>query len=284
MTNQMKIHFWGTRGSFPSTKENHMRYGGNTSCVSVETGQGLLVFDAGSGLAELGNWIRHQEDTGYKQGENELKPQMICIFLSHVHIDHVMGFYLFSPFFDSGREIILYGEEKDGVSIQSLLTDLIRPPYWPVKLADMPARIQFRTIRAGDCVQCQGVTVRTAAGQHPDGTLLFRAELGEKSLYYGLDCEMDAKLLDRLTPFCRDCDLLISDAQYLEAQLEEKKGWGHSSWNAGIRLKQRSGAKKVICTHYDWQMTDQELEFQEQLAQREDPDCIFAKEGMEIVL
>ena len=53
------IKFWGTRGSIPTPGYRTQRYGGNTPCVEVRTGNTLLgvtlvVCDAGSGIRELG--------------------------------------------------------------------------------------------------------------------------------------------------------------------------------------------------------------------------------------
>ena len=51
----MKVKVWGARGSIPAPGPETMRYGGNTSCVSVELSDGsLLVLDAGTGIRTLG--------------------------------------------------------------------------------------------------------------------------------------------------------------------------------------------------------------------------------------
>jgi len=46
----MKIRFWGVRGSFPVSLPNVNRYGGNTACVEVETQEGVICIDAGTGI------------------------------------------------------------------------------------------------------------------------------------------------------------------------------------------------------------------------------------------
>src|SRR5256885_9069413 len=47
----MTAQFWGVRGSIPSPGTTTVRYGGNTSCVSVEMGKKhRLVLDAGTGI------------------------------------------------------------------------------------------------------------------------------------------------------------------------------------------------------------------------------------------
>ena len=50
----MKVTFWGTRGSVAAPGPETARYGGNTACVEVRTGDHLVVLDAGTGARALG--------------------------------------------------------------------------------------------------------------------------------------------------------------------------------------------------------------------------------------
>ena len=46
----MEVTFWGVRGSIPAPGPATVRYGGNTSCVSVRpSSDGLIVLDCGTG-------------------------------------------------------------------------------------------------------------------------------------------------------------------------------------------------------------------------------------------
>ncbi|MEK7393124.1 MAG: hypothetical protein AAB214_11215, partial [Fibrobacterota bacterium] len=81
MSLPMEIEFWGVRGSIPVPGPSTVRYGGNTSCVRVRLAGGDLVFDAGTGIRELG---RAMMRSGC--------PSRIDLFLSHVHWDHIQGF------------------------------------------------------------------------------------------------------------------------------------------------------------------------------------------------
>ena len=54
----MKVTFWGVRGSIPSPGPETVRYGGNTSCVSITTLEDdLLILDSGTGIVGLGRQI-----------------------------------------------------------------------------------------------------------------------------------------------------------------------------------------------------------------------------------
>lgn len=287
----MRVHFWGTRGTFPQTSEEYREYGGNTSCVSVECSAGLVIFDAGTGLETLGRWMKMEEAR-----DDTLKSCPIHLFLSHVHLDHVLGLAQFLPLYDAGREVIIYGEDRVGLPLEAAVSHLIAPPYWPLAIQQMQADVKFRSIRNGSVLKLMEVgsgethlsgehpvSIAAFSGNHPDGVLHYRLDEGNHSIFYGLDCEMNETVIETMSRNCRGCSLLITDAQYTQQQLETRRGWGHSSWKEGIRLRALSGAEQLICMHYDCTLTDTELRIQEKLAQQEDSCCRFAKEGMEVI-
>ena len=96
----MQITCWGVRGSIPAPDPDNQRHGGNTSCVSVELADRILVLDAGTGIRPLG-----QELLG---GE---KP--IYVALTHVHSDHIEGFPFFKPLYEESRPIYLLDHVYD---------------------------------------------------------------------------------------------------------------------------------------------------------------------------
>src|SRR5271157_89970 len=83
----MDVTLCGVRGSIPTPDADKLRYGGNTSCVSVQLEGGQLILDAGSGIRNLGARVfgRHEE---------------VHILLTHLHLDHIMGLLFFAPLFD----------------------------------------------------------------------------------------------------------------------------------------------------------------------------------------
>lgn len=255
-------------------EKDYLLYGGNTSCVSVEFGGRLVVFDCGSGMVRLG-----QELESWK-GRKRLD-----IFFSHVHIDHMIGLFGFPQMYDRSWELHMYGEKRNGMSFEEQLSRLVGPPYWPVKMKDFQADIEIHEIEAGSSIYLSDKSmVRTLRGNHSDISLLYLLEDEKRKAVYGLDCEMDEKMFKEMAEFCRDADAVIWDAQYTEEELKEKKGWGHSSWQQGVRLKEAAGAKRVIMSHYSWEYTDDQIREQEKLLEGRDAGCIFGKEGMEICL
>ena len=50
---------------------------------------------------------------------------------------------------------------------------------------------------------------------------------------------------EKLIEFIRNSDFLIYDSTYKDEEFENYKGWGHSTWQEGVRLKNYS--KKKVC-------------------------------------
>ncbi len=257
-----RVKVWGVRGSFPRPEPAYLQYGGNTSCISLERGGRLTVLDAGSGLPCLARELADR------------KLGRLDIFISHAHLDHVLGLFCFPPLHDPDMEIHLYG----GAGLQKSLETLIGPPYWPLGLRGCQARVDFHELTPGARFCMGGLSGYTIAGNHPGESLLCRLEEDGKSLVYALDCETEETVFERLSRFSRGTDLLIWDASYTRA--DKRLGWGHSTWEEGLALCREAGAKRVLMTHYSQDYPDQFLRERELEAQKAGRACIFAREGM----
>ena len=104
----MKIRFWGVRGSIAVPGPSTVKFGGNTACVSVETDEHVVVFDAGTGIKDLGLALR-----------GDSRP--IAVLTSHLHWDHIIGFPFFTPLWEKGREIHVFAVDEGGASPLDLL-------------------------------------------------------------------------------------------------------------------------------------------------------------------
>ncbi|MFI5267375.1 MAG: MBL fold metallo-hydrolase, partial [Chloroflexota bacterium] len=84
----MKVTFWGVRGSIAAPGRSTAEFGGNTSCVEIQSGADRLILDCGTGIRELGRHLAAQD-----------QPVNATILLSHSHWDHIQGFPFFAPLF-----------------------------------------------------------------------------------------------------------------------------------------------------------------------------------------
>lgn len=259
------VRVWGVRGSAPAPFSDRLEYGGNTSCISLEKEDHLLVLDAGTGLAGLGQALVER-----KEGSRR-----VDLLLSHLHQDHLQGLVSFQPFYKEDWEIHLYG--FPGFAKQ--LCTVFGPPFWPLSLDGMAASVQFHELVPGQSCSIGNVTVRTAAGDHPGGSLLYRLEMDGKALVYALDCECTAQARDTLHRFAAGADLLIWDATFAPEHL--RPGWGHSTWAQGLEVGAAAGVRRLLMTHFSTDYTDDFLHGQETAARRRG-NCVFAKEGMRL--
>jgi CheY-like chemotaxis protein len=126
---------WGTRGSVPTPGAPFLRHGGQTSCMQVSLGEDVVVFDAGSGIRNLG----HALASG--------PPRRIHLFITHTHWDHIQGFPFFKPAYMPGFEIVIYGAEGFGKDLRSIFSGQLDRDYFPVQMGDMRAQLEFRQLK-----------------------------------------------------------------------------------------------------------------------------------------
>jgi len=130
---------------------------------------------------------------------------------------------------------------------------------------------------------------------HPGGAHGYRIEEGGRAMVYMTDNELDppyprATEMKELIRFCRDADVLIHDAQYVEADMPQKRGWGHSLVSQACDLALAAQVKHLILFHHDPDRGDAELDaFGEQARLRlkkagHNVHCTVAHEGLEVDL
>ena len=268
------VTIWGCRGSYPAPFPDRMEFGGNTSCISLEYEDRVIVLDAGTGIVPFGRVTDWAE-----------KNKRVDIFISHIHLDHIMGLYMFQPLYDPEMKIHIYGTSMHDMSLKYQIESLISPPYWPMNLKSLPAEVEYHTMDENEPLMLYpDIEVRAGVSNHPGKCLCYLIHIDGRSILYATDCEMDESIWNELVSFGTGCDLLICDAQFRPEELEVKKGWGHSSWSEGNRLLHDCNAGKVLHTHFDWDAGDNELRERERMAVGGEPCAVFAREGMVIHL
>lgn len=274
----MELRFWGVRGSIPSPGRHTVAAGGNTTCVSVRHGDLVLVFDAGTGIRLLGNYL---------EGEDERSRWKGSIFFSHYHWDHIQGLPFFRPAFREENRFHLYGERKGGLDVERVLRHQMQAPFFPVPLDAQDALVTFNPLAPGSVLEPRGgVVVRTVRLQHPGGAIGYRLESPRGSICIVTDHEHPPDDLDReVVTFARGATILIHDAQYTpEEKRGPKAGWGHSSWEEAARTARAAAVGRLYLSHHDPDRSDRELS--DILVQARDvfPETELAVEGVSVGL
>lgn len=274
----MKIKFYGVRGSIASAGESTRRYGGNTSCVAVEAGGEVIVFDAGTGIRNLGC------DLGPSAVRSHL-------FFSHLHWDHIQGFPFFTPAFIPGNEIHVHHVALDeDVGAEAVLRSQMQAPTFPVGMDIMRADLRFHAVGVGDAVSVGAARVTHMPVDHPNGCVAYRVQLGGRSLVYATDLEHpEAGFHPALAELCQDADWLIYDAMYTPEEYEgqhgfSRRGWGHSTFEAGARLAEVARVKNLCLFHHDPAHDDAFMDDLGARARRRFTHTIVAAEGLEIIV
>lgn len=270
MDNQFRVRFWGVRGSLPVSGPQFIRYGGNTACIELQCGPHTLLVDAGSGIRPAG-------ETLMKAGVNDFE-----VFFTHCHYDHIVGLPFFFPFYDPKTQVRLWSGHLAGhMTTREMIGEFMRPPWFPVNLEICRAKLQTRDFVSGDVLRPrEGVTVRTASLNHPGGCIGYRVEWAGHAVAVITDTEHEPGKLDpAILGLIDRADLVIYDCTYTEDEMQKHRGYGHSTWQQGVKLCKAAGARQLALFHHDPARTDTQLELIEQQANLAFPGAFAARDG-----
>lgn len=249
---QLRLKFWGVRGSTPTPQIENLKFGGNTACVEIRTAANeCIILDGGSGLRSLGQTLL-QESAG--------EPINTRIFLTHFHWDHIQGIPFFAPMYVPRNHIQFYSGST-GRPLQETLEGQMSKPYFPIDFGQVAARRDFQQIENGGCVKTESdVYIRPFPLNHPQGASGYRIECNGVVIVYATDYEHGVPEYDKiLLEYSQNADILICDAQYTPAEYETHKGWGHSTWENAVFVAREAKADHLILFHHDPNHDDQAM-------------------------
>lgn len=295
----IRVRFWGVRGSYPTADANTHQFGGNTSCVEVVAAGRRLIFDAGTGIIALGKELC----------DGASVPPTAYVFLSHTHIDHVMGLCFFEPLLTPKARTFILGPGDSRGALTRSLRHLTHSHLFPVSLDELKGKKEIFSLAGGEVVRFRagGQRPRTddrravngAAEElcvatfkspaHPlNGVMLYRVHYKNKSVIYATDIEQQEGGYPEVIEFARGADLLIHDAQYLSEEFfsrtKPRKGWGHSTVEMAVEVAKKAAVKRLALFHHEPTHDDKTMRKIEKQARRLCGFAVVAHEGMEIAL
>jgi ribonuclease BN (tRNA processing enzyme) len=212
----MQLHLLGTAGYHPNSRRH-------TSCFLLpELG---VVFDAG---------------TGFFRVRERLRTPTLDIFLTHAHLDHVVGLsFLFSTMYESGLQTVrVHGaaEKLDAIA-EHMLCDALFPAKLPCTFRPLTKPVELAS----------GARVSFHALAHPGGSLGYRLEAAGKSLAYITDttAKRDADYL----PFIQGVDLLLHECNFDDEMADWAVKTGHSYLTPVAEVARAAQVKRAVLIH-----------------------------------
>ena len=243
-------------------------YGGNTTCVEVQTPDALLILDCGSGCRELGI------DLGRRWNEPDFKgPRVAHLLLTHPHLDHALAAPYVNPFYDPRNNFTIWGSATVLKAMQGVLgpDSALAHTYFPPSIDLMKALKDIRVIEAGAVFQIGSTKITTYALNHPGGCFAYKLENAGRVFVFATDHEQMQVPDLQLAAFAKDADLFYTEGQYLQSEYEgqqllpgetnltPRRGWGHSPVEACVATAVAASVKALHVGHREPMRNDQQI-------------------------
>jgi phosphoribosyl 1,2-cyclic phosphodiesterase len=255
------------RGSVPTPGPATVRFGGNTACVEVRSGNQLIVLDAGTGLRALGQRLLAEFDR---------RPLRLTLLLSHTHWDHIQGLPFFGPLYQPRNRLRILGYKGARQGLRQILYGQMQNPFFPVGLHDVSANVSIEELQRVD-FHIGKVRVQACRANHPGMCVGYRLTTNDGSLAFFPDNELRPGAAGSLShrrlgsvavppnelqlrEFVRGVDVLIMDAQYDREEYRQHLGWGHGCVDDVVALALQAGVKRLFLFHHDPNHSDAKVQ------------------------
>ncbi len=253
-----KLYVLGCRGSRPVSGTEFEVFGGATSCYILKADKHAVILDCGTGLFDAAPYLEDCEQ--------------IDILMTHLHYDHILGLLNWFVFPKEARVRIYAGTPKYSKDYNP--ADFLKAPHWPVS-PDLGETI---------CVGCDStihlgerVSARFSPANHPDNATIIRVDTDNGALCLASDWEHGKDPVPE--EMTQGCSMLFYDGMYNEIEYDVCRGWGHSTWQEGVKLAKSRGIPHLMITHHLPERTDEQLCQMEAYAKQMFPNIRFVRTG-----
>jgi len=214
----VKVLFLGTNGWYDTGT-------GNTICTLIKANEATVILDAGNGLHKLNGHIAPDEDRPF------------YLFLSHFHLDHIVGLHLLNMFSFPG-ELVIGGPSGS----RDILNRVVNRPF-TAALSELS--YETTVLELPEEEDRLRIEVEARPLLHPDLTIGFRMRLDGKVITY---CP-DTGYCENAVYLSRNADLVIAECAYRSGESSET--WPHLNPETAAAIALEAGAKRLVLTHFD---------------------------------
>jgi CheY-like chemotaxis protein/phosphoribosyl 1,2-cyclic phosphodiesterase len=242
----MSVKIWGCRAMGPESAAPSV-YGRKTPCVSVEIGGHLLIFDAGSGLVDLGKTMSSANEA--------------WLFMTHFKKDHAEGLPRFAPAGRKGFKLHIAGAKEPDKTLEQQVADAFQ--CVPATIPSVDAEIDLYEMLEDAYDALPGVKITSFYANHPGMTLGYIVETKGRKFVYCPDSELYGETAtslqdydEKLGALVEGADLLIHDGRYTVADYASLRNEGHSAFASAVDMAARSSVKKLLLMNFDAHYSD----------------------------
>lgn len=224
-----------------------------------------IVFDAGSGIRALGAQLERAQE----ESTSQLGVEVIHLFLTHQHFDHIIGLPHFHPLRSEAHQVVLRCGNATLEQLHELVDSVLAPPLFvAMPMLDNTLRIESCDVgtpmHVGD-----GCVVHRFDARHNGGAAIFRIDdargpafafAPDNELSYGSADTSVVAWRGGIVDALHNIPLLIHDATYNDDEVARFAGWGHSSAEEATQLAIECGARRLMLFHHHPDRTDTEID------------------------
>jgi len=212
------------------------------------------------------------------------------VLFTHYHLDHVAALPMLPALFEAGRSVTFAAPRLSGREVDHVIRTLVGPPYWPISIERVPARLTYSTLVEAP-LRLGSLEVRWCPVEHEGGCVAYRVdEQGSGAIVFATDVEWAAAGEDLRREFLRFCraptpaTLLCFDGTYTPAEYPAHRGWGHSTWPEAVAVARAAGIPMLRILHHAPEHDDATLDAIERELRVEFPGGALAREGEEVLI